>query len=44
MFPVRYELNSYINFLTNLVFKGLTNTLVRIFIENFIGAYLKIIL
>jgi hypothetical protein len=26
MFPVRYELNSYINLLRNSVFKGLSNS------------------
>jgi hypothetical protein len=26
MFPVRYELNSYINLLRNLVFKGMIDT------------------
>jgi hypothetical protein len=26
MFPVRYELNSYINFLRNSVFKGLNSS------------------
>jgi hypothetical protein len=36
MFPVRYELNSYINLLRNSVFKGITiNRIIKKFVLAF---------